>query len=259
MKNKKIVAIVGSNNKNSVTNLVISKLLNNIKFHNQSYDYEIIHLGNYDIKYCEGCETCFKRGFCRIDKKDDFATIRRKLEESDIIFFASPVYVHNVSGIMKTFFDRMAVSCHLLDLAGKLGFTLTTTYSNGQENVKLYLKDLQSSIGVKNLNNYEYIRAIESIDEFTEMNTLKFFKDIESNFGYTNKYLEEKFNQLRNMYGKIDEKSFDIDEINIYEWEYWNKQWVKECRSFQEFAIKTKKLRTSKLELSKEGTESGIQ
>lgn len=255
----KILAIVGSNNKNSTTNLVISKLLNNIRNQDKDYKYQIICLSYYDIKYCEGCETCFKRGFCPIDKKDDFEIIRRKLEESDIIFFASPVYVHNVSGIMKTFFDRMAVSCHLLDLAGKIGFTLTTTHSNGEEKVRDYLSDLQRSMGIKNLNNYIFVKAIVSINEFIETSTMRFFKDIESNFGYSDRYLEENFNRYKKMYGNIDERSFDLDEINIYEWEYWNKKWIKECRSFQEFAIRTKKLRTSKLELSKEGTESGVQ
>lgn len=237
---RKITAIVGSNNNKSVTNLAISELLSNIKNQNNNYIYEVMCLSNYDIKYCVGCETCFKKGFCPIDKNDDFSIIRRKLKESDIIFFASPVYVHNVSGIMKTFFDRMAVSCHLLDFAGKLGFTLTTTYSNGQEKVKSYLKDLQKSMGIKNLNNYEYLRAVDSISEFAKINTLKFFNDIELNYGYTDRYLEDNFNKYRNMYGQIDQNSLIIDEINTYEWEYWNKEWIKECKSFQEFAIRNK-------------------
>lgn len=240
MKTKRIVAIVGSNNKNSVTSLVMSKLLNNIKKENGVYEYEIICLSDYDIKYCEGCETCFNQGFCPVDKKDDFPIIRRKLKGSDIVFFASPVYVHNVSGIMKTFFDRMALSCHLLDFSGKLGFTLTTTYSNGQEKVLNYLNDIQRSIGIKNLSNYVFIRVVDSIDEFVEINTLKFFKDIELNYGYTDRYLEKKFEIYKNKYRQIDEDSLFIDEINIYEWEYWNKEWIRKCRSFQEFAIKNR-------------------
>lgn len=244
--NTKILAIVGSNNKNSSTNIIVSKLLNNIKSQNNSYDYEIICLSDYNIKYCEGCETCFNRGFCPVDKKDDFKMIRHRLMESDIVCLASPVYVHNVPGIMKTFFDRMAVSCHLLDLAGKLGFTLTTTYSNGEEKVKAYLSNLQKSMGIKNLNNYTYVRAMDSIDEFIETSTMKFFKDIELNFGYSDRYLEENFKRYKKMYGKIDEKSVDINQINTYEWEYWNKQWIEECRSFQEFAVKTRMLRFKK-------------
>lgn len=247
----KILAIVGSNNKNSSTNLVVSQLLSNIKFQNNSYDYEIICLSDYAIKYCEGCETCFKQGFCPVDKKDDFEIIRHRLIEADIVFLVSPVYVHNVPGIMKTFFDRMAVSCHLLDLAGKLGFTLTTTYSNGEEKVKAYLSDLQRSMGIKNLNNYIYVRAMDLINEFIEMSTMSFLKNIELNFGYSDRYLEENFNKYKNMYGNIDEQAIDIKEINTYEWEYWNKQWVKECKSFQEFAVKTRRLGARKAELSK--------
>ena len=254
----KVVAIVGSNNERSVTDIVISKLFNNINNQDKSYNCEIICLSDYDVKYCEGCNTCFNRGFCPVDKKDDFGIIRERLKRADIIFLSSPVYVHNVSGIMKTFFDRMAVSCHLLDLAGKLGFTLTTTSSNGQEKVKNYLKDLQKSMGIKNLNNYIFVKTIDSINEFIEESTVSFFKDIESNFGYSDRELEGNFNRYKKMYGEIDKKTLTLDELNIYEWEYWNKRWIQESRSFQEFAIKTRKLRNSKLELSNGGRESGI-
>lgn len=149
---------------------------------------------------------------------------------------------------MKTFFDRMAVSCHLLDFAGKLGFTITTTYSNGQEKVKSYLKDLQNSMGIKNLNNYVFSRATDSIDEFIETNTKSFFKEIKLNYGYTDRYLEEKFNQLRDMYVQIDERILSTDEINTYEWEYWNQSWIKQCRSFQEFAVRNEKFKAGSFE-----------
>lgn len=240
MHEKKIVAIIGSKNKNSITKFIMNRMLENIVAKNKDYFYDLFCMSDFNIEYCIGCNTCFKQGFCPMDQKDDFGIIRRELKKADILFFASPVYGHNISGIMKTFFDRTAVSCHLLDFAGKLGFTLTTTCCNGQEKVKLYLKDFQSSMGIKNLNNFEYIKIADSIEEFVEINTLKFLSDMGFNFGYSNRYLEHAFTSMKNLYIQIKADSLYIDEINTYEWKYWNQKWVKECKSFQEFAVKFK-------------------
>lgn len=237
----KIIVIVGSNNKNSFTKTLAKSLLNNIVNVDNSYIYKIICLSNYNINYCEGCENCFKSGFCPIDEKDDFKEIREELYDSDIVLFASPVYVHGVPGIMKTLFDRMSCYAHLLSYAGKFGFTITTAMSNGQHIVKDYLMGLQGSLGIKNLDNYIFLHQTDSIESFVKKNTKKFFESIDKNFGYSDKKLEETFRFYTKYYGEIHKDYTDM--INKYEWSYWNQNWIKECKSFQEFAAKNKKLK----------------
>jgi multimeric flavodoxin WrbA len=68
---------------------------------------ENIFLAKQKIKPCTGCFCCWVKtpGECVI--KDDMAVLRSKYMASDIIVFATPLYVDNVTGIMKNFMDRL--------------------------------------------------------------------------------------------------------------------------------------------------------
>ncbi|MBM7870402.1 multimeric flavodoxin WrbA [Clostridium pascui] len=237
---RKILAIAGSNHKQSLTNMLMKGLLNEIKTLNESYEAKVICLRDYKIDYCIGCKICFYEGFCPMDEQDDFTIIRNELLESDIIFFASPVYVHNVSGIMKTFFDRISASTHLMNYAGKIGFTLTTTESTGQDDVKKYLIKMQEAIGIKNLDNYVFSNENSTMKQFVKTNGINFLKSLENNYGYTNRILEWRFGFFRNLYGNMINQDLGKEKQETFELDYWNQIWIKECRSFQEFAIKNR-------------------
>ena len=68
---------------------------------------ENIFLVKQKIKPCTGCFCCWVKtpGECVI--KDDMAELRSKYVTADIIVFATPLYVDNVTGIMKNFMDRL--------------------------------------------------------------------------------------------------------------------------------------------------------
>jgi multimeric flavodoxin WrbA len=70
-------------------------------------EVENIFLVNKQIKYCKGCFGCWIKtpGKCVID--DDMAELLVKFVSSDVVIFATPLYVDNVSGIMKCFMDRL--------------------------------------------------------------------------------------------------------------------------------------------------------
>lgn len=78
----KITAIIGSNNKKSFTKELVSILLEEIaiKMSNNNIEFDILPLNNYKLQMCTGCENCFKKGFCNLDKAegDDFLFIKKK-------------------------------------------------------------------------------------------------------------------------------------------------------------------------------------
>jgi len=68
---------------------------------------ETVFLAEKNIKPCQGCMNCWLKtpGQCSI--RDDMAELLRKSLDSQLVVFASPVYVGGVTGIMKNFIDRL--------------------------------------------------------------------------------------------------------------------------------------------------------
>lgn len=70
-------------------------------------EVENIFLIKKEIKPCLSCFTCWVKtpGKCII--KDDMKDLLSKFMSSDIVVFATPIYVDNITGIMKIFIDRL--------------------------------------------------------------------------------------------------------------------------------------------------------
>lgn len=116
---------------------------------------ELVHLQDYRIEYCIGCEGCLKRvhkiqkevGFdvipvpvkgynCGI--KDDMEILHNKMLEADGIILAAPVYIGTIPGQVKTFIDRSRTFVHDYRLRGKVAAPLTVAfYRNAGEDTAL--------------------------------------------------------------------------------------------------------------------------
>lgn len=57
---------------------------------------------------CQSCTKCFEAGHCVV--KDDFSKALEDHHWADVIVWATPVYVDDMSGILKLFTDRMLFS-----------------------------------------------------------------------------------------------------------------------------------------------------
>ncbi|MFH1845985.1 MAG: flavodoxin family protein [Candidatus Omnitrophota bacterium] len=68
---------------------------------------EQVLLAEKKISHCRGCFRCWVKtpGRCVID--DDMKMLLPQIKGTDIIVFATPLYVDNVTGLMKNFMDRI--------------------------------------------------------------------------------------------------------------------------------------------------------
>jgi putative NADPH-quinone reductase len=67
-----------------------------------------VELADRDIRQCRGCSSCWTRGACVQD--DDMHGVLEEMHGVDFFIFGSPVYFSNVSGTLKTFFDRLTAA-----------------------------------------------------------------------------------------------------------------------------------------------------
>lgn len=80
---------------------------------------DVVTLAKLKINRCLSCGRCHTekhRLQCVHDGKDDVRTVFQKMAEADIIIYATPVYVFSMSGLLKTFLDRMYATGDVLDL-----------------------------------------------------------------------------------------------------------------------------------------------
>jgi multimeric flavodoxin WrbA len=104
-----IVAINGSHRgEKGYTHFLLNKL--RIGAEKQGAAYEEILLANRTIHHCLGCRTCSKQNHylkCVYDQKDDVSAIFDTMRKADILIYATPIYIFAMTGLMKTFLDRI--------------------------------------------------------------------------------------------------------------------------------------------------------
>lgn len=110
-------------------------------------EVETICLSQTQIKPCVGCDACHKVGVCPI--KDEYETIKAKMEAADGIVYASPNYIFSVTGQMKAFYDRCNGLAHRTALEGKYAVVLETSGGGGDDEVLDYMARIVNSVGAQ--------------------------------------------------------------------------------------------------------------
>lgn len=99
---KHVLVISSSLRKNSNSEALADEFLKGAEA--AGHHTEKISLQGMNIRFCIGCLACQKTGTCVID--DDSREITRKMQNADVLVFATPVYYYSVCGQLKTMLDR---------------------------------------------------------------------------------------------------------------------------------------------------------
>jgi multimeric flavodoxin WrbA len=81
-------------------------------------EVDVVLLAKQKIKNCMACLNCWTKTPGKCSLKDDMSELLEKVMGSDLVVLATPVYNHNVNGIMKTFLDRLTplIDPHLIKM-----------------------------------------------------------------------------------------------------------------------------------------------
>ena len=122
MYKSKIIGICGSPHLNGNTAKLIKKILDGCK--RAGAEIEFISLGNKKILFCKACYECIKKGECVLD--DNLNGIRKKMINANGIVIGSPTYGREITGQLKTFFDRLFYDIHKQTFLEKYAVCVTT-------------------------------------------------------------------------------------------------------------------------------------
>lgn len=138
---KKILVISSSLRAKSNSECLANYFANGAR--DEGNEVEIINLKNKNLAFCKGCLACQKIGKCVIN--DDANAITDKMEQADVIAFASPVYYYSISGQLKTLIDR-ANSLYLRNYKFRDIYFLSTAAEDEKETFKGAEKAIQGWI-----------------------------------------------------------------------------------------------------------------
>jgi len=66
-------------------------------------------LGNKKIERCKGCFTCYARTPGTCVHSDDLPALVERIRDTDMLVLATPVYIDGMTGLAKSFIDRLVV------------------------------------------------------------------------------------------------------------------------------------------------------
>jgi multimeric flavodoxin WrbA len=144
---KKIVAIMGSMHKKGAGTKTLE--LFKSQFDQDEYVFDTIYLSDNEVQPCIGCTVCFKTSECF--KKDSVPAIIEKMKEADGLVFVTPVYTMNISGLLKTFIDRISFMLHKPALYEKHSFILITSDLGGFKFVSIYMNYIMNGFSIHNV------------------------------------------------------------------------------------------------------------
>lgn len=122
----KVLLINGSPRANGNTTLALKEM--EAVFSQEGIEAETVQVGNKAIRGCIACHGCMSTGKCIFD--DEVNTLSAKLEESDGLVIASPVYYASANATLVALLDRMFYSSRF-DKTMKVGASIAVARRGG--------------------------------------------------------------------------------------------------------------------------------
>jgi multimeric flavodoxin WrbA len=117
---------------------------------------ERVYLAKLSLKPCLGCRACFDRGESFCPQQDDLLSLYERMRQADGYIIASPVYVEDINGILKTMIDRMAFLCHRPALYGKSAMIFTTSGIGSSRHALLTMEKAFGTWGIRTTQRAQF-------------------------------------------------------------------------------------------------------
>ena len=100
----KLIAFIGSPRKNGNIDTIVKEVIKGANENN--IETKIYYLNDMNIKSCQACGYCREPEHDHCVIKDDLREIYAEIKEANYLILSSPVYIHQISGLLKNLLDR---------------------------------------------------------------------------------------------------------------------------------------------------------
>src|SRR3989338_10361440 len=152
-----VLIVNGSTRINGNTDILVEKIIEGAN--KSCLNPPLVELRNKHISNCIGCYKCLRESECNF--QDDMTEIRNQINAAELMILASPLYWCGVSGLMKTFLDRLFFYYHPQSrnsISGKKAMIVTPMNQNDvsheSEVLIEFYKRLFNCLGVKIVNMF---------------------------------------------------------------------------------------------------------
>ncbi|NLD98774.1 MAG: flavodoxin family protein, partial [Fibrobacter sp.] len=162
----KIIGVNGSPRKNWNTHILLNKALEGAK--SAGAQTELINLYDLDYKGCIGCLACKVKGgkslgHCAVN--DELKPVLDRIDKSDGLILGSPIYMMDVTAMMRAFLERLTYQYANFDNSEPL-FTgkLKTSFIYTMNGPTGYFDELYKKYEMILGWNFEYTGTVESTE-----------------------------------------------------------------------------------------------
>lgn len=153
----KVLGIVCSPRKGGNTEIMMDTALAGARSYGA--ETELWTVAGKDLKFCDACSTCLKKGGeCHI--KDDMQELYPKILAAEGIIFGSPSYFCSVTAQAKTVIDRLYCLYYTDLLVNKVAGVISVAGSRGHEGVTLQFDNF---IEVAHMFSADYAAGYASV------------------------------------------------------------------------------------------------
>lgn len=234
----KILCIIGSPKGKGNTYDITKRVEEETRGMDKDVEFEYILLKAANLQTCRGCFQCLGKGehFCPI--KDDREQIENKMKEADGVIFATPVYVYNVSWIMKNFIDRFAYICHRPRFNGKQAMVLATT---GAVGLKFTLFTLAFEVGTWGFAVVQKLGVICPPGEISDNDKQKLIEKTQRDIAKSSKTFYNSLKEtkppkpgfIRLLSFALQKYAFSVADSGSADYQYWKNQgWLEKGTKF---------------------------
>lgn len=179
----KLLIIYGSPRKGNSWEIV-SKIKSKLLELSEEIEFDEIYLKDYQIDFCKGCYICFEHGEDKCPHFNQINPIVSKIKSCDGLIITSPVYVMQVTAMLKNLFDHMAYFYHRPYFFTKKAIAISTTGGAGVKDTINYMEDNLHFMGFNKVYKIPVVISRsneEKLNKKIDSISNSFYNDIKNN------------------------------------------------------------------------------